>query len=248
MKILVVGAGDMGRWLGGSLRADAPASIDLAFADRDGTVASEAADAVDGRAVETDTDEHFDGVCIAVPIPVVSETIAAYADRADRAMFDITGTMAVPVEAMREHVPERERASFHPLFSPANEPGNVPLVVDEGGPVVDTVRQALSARGNDCFETTPTEHDEAMETVQARTHAAVLAYALAAEEVDSRFHTPISSELDDLARHTTAGESRVYGDIQATFDGAEDVAEAARRIAEADTETFERLYAEAGDR
>jgi prephenate dehydrogenase len=149
---------------------------------------------------------------------------------------------------MREHVPDCERASLHPLFAPANEPGNVPLVVDEGGPVVDTVRETLTASGNDCFETTPEEHDEAMETVQARTHAAVLAYGLAAEAVDERFHTPISAELDDLAGQVTDGEPRVYADIQAAFDGADDVAEAARRIAEADAEVFERLYAEAGER
>jgi len=34
----------------------------------------------------------------------------------------------------------------------------------------------------------------------------------------------------------------VYSKIQSTFDGAEDVAAAARRIAEADDEAFERLY------
>jgi len=248
MEILVVGAGDMGRWLGRALRADTEGPVDLAFTDRDGAAASSAAETVGGRAVDPDTGERFDGVCVAVPIPAVTDAIATYADSADRAMFDISGTMRGPIEAMRDHASDCERVSFHPLFAPDNEPGNVPLVADESGPVTDAVREALAARGNDCFETTPTEHDEAMETVQARTHAAVLAYALAAEEVDSRFHTPISAGLDDLARQVTSGEARVYGDVQAAFEGAEDIAEATRRIAEADPAAFERLYTDAGDR
>jgi len=248
MEILVVGAGDVGRWLARALQEDAPVSVDIAFADRDDTAASDAAADVAGRAVPTDTDERFDGICIAVPIPAVADVIAAYADRAERAVFDVSGTMQAPIAAMREHAPDCERASFHPLFAPANEPGNVPLVVDEGGPVVDAVRETLATRDNDCFETTPAEHDRAMETVQARTHAAVLAYALSAEPVDERFHTPISSGLDALAEQVTGGEARVYADIQAAFDGAEDVARAAQRIAEADVETFEQLYADAGER
>jgi prephenate dehydrogenase len=248
MEILVVGAGDMGRWLGRALREDAPDPVDLAFADRDDAAASDAAAAVGGRTVSTDTDERFDGVCLAVPIPAVSDAVAAYAEQADRAMFDVSGTMRTPIRAMHEHAPDCERASLHPLFAPTNEPGNVPLVVDEGGPVVDTVRETLAARGNDCFETTPDEHDQAMETVQARTHAAVLAYALAAEDIDERFHTPISAGLDDLAQQVTSGEARVYADIQTAFDGADDVAEAARRIAAADDAAFEQLYTEASER
>jgi prephenate dehydrogenase len=248
MKILVVGSGAMGRWLGTALREDAPEPVDLAFADADPAAATAAADSVSGRAVATDTDEQFDGVCLAVPIPAVADAIRSYANRAQRALFDVSGTMTEPVEVMRGVAPDCERVSLHPLFAPANEPGNVPLVADATGPVTDTVRDALTARGNDLFETTAAEHDEAMETVQARTHAAVLAYALAAEDVDKRFHTPISSELDALAGQVTDGEARVYADIQMAFDGAEDIAAAAQQIAEADAEAFERLYDDAGGR
>jgi prephenate dehydrogenase len=37
----------------------------------------------------------------------------------------------------------------------------------------------------------------------------------------------------------------VYAEIQATFEGADEVADAARRIADADPETFAALYEEA---
>lgn len=247
MEILVVGAGAMGRWLAGALLEDAPEPVGLAFVDADQNAAEAAATQVGGRALPTDTDEQFDAVCVAVPIPAVTDAIRDYADNAEAAIFDVSGTMAAPVEAMCEAAPDCERLSLHPLFAPANEPGNVPLVPDATGPVTDAVRAALDARGNDCFETTVTEHDEAMETVQARTHTAVLAYALTAAEVDDRFHTPISSGLDDLAQQVTDGDARVYADIQMAFDGAEDVAAAAQRIADADAAAFETLYDDAGE-
>jgi prephenate dehydrogenase len=246
MDILVVGAGSMGRWLARTLHEDASEPVTTAFLDTDVRAAREAAQDLDCRAVAPDTGERFDAVCIAVPIPVTDDAIATHASRAERAVFDVTGTMADPVRTMREHAPDCERVSFHPLFAPPNEPGNVPLVPDEPGPVTDAVRDALTARDNDLFETTPAEHDEAMETVQARTHAAVLAYALAAEDISDQFHTPISEELAALAAQVTDGDPRVYADVQTAFDGADDLATAARRLADADMETFYDLYDEAG--
>jgi len=243
MNALVVGAGEMGTWFADVLRE--AGFGDVAFADLDPATAEAAAAGLpEGRTVPADTDERFDLVCVAVPLPAAVESIATVADRARRAIVDVTGTMTGPVEAMARHAPGRERVSVHPLFAAANEPGNVAMVPDERGPVTDAVRETLVDRGNNCFETTPAEHDRMMETVQAKTHAAVLAFGLTAEEVPDRFHTPISAGLTDLVEQVTAGESHVYADIQAAFDGADEVAEAARRIADADAETFRELYEE----
>jgi prephenate dehydrogenase len=245
MNVLVVGAGAMGRWMGRALREDGP-ETDLAFADADPSAARAAAESLDARAVPVDATETFEAVCLAVPIPAATDAIAEFAPRATGAIFDVTGTMADPVAAMAEHAPDCERASFHPLFAPANEPGSIPVVLDAPGQITDAVREALTARGNDVFETTPAEHDDAMATVQARTHTAVLAYALAAEPVDERFHTPVSGGIAALAEQVTDGEARVYADIQSAFEGADDVARAAREIADADPEAFARLYEDAG--
>ncbi|AQL43917.1 prephenate dehydrogenase [Halorientalis sp. IM1011] len=244
MNVLVVGAGAMGRWFADAVRAD---DVGIAFADPDDAAASAAADAVDGRAVPLDTDESFTAVCIAVPIPVAVEAIATHADRAERALIDVTGVAAEPVAAMREHAPDRERLSLHPLFAPENEPGNVAAVVDAAGSTTDAVRDALTARGNDVFETTADEHDRAMETVQAKTHAAVLAFGLAADPVPEEFQTPISTVLFDLLEQVTGGDARVYADIQDAFDGAEDVAAAAEELAATDADAFGALYDRAGD-
>jgi prephenate dehydrogenase len=244
MQLLVVGAGEMGRWFADTLAATVE-DCAVAFADRDPEAATAAAETVGGRAVPVDTEETFDVVCIAVPLPAAADAIAAHADRADAAIVDVAGAMAEPLAAMREAAPDAERVSFHPLFSAANAPGNVAVVADEPGPITDEIRRALAAAGNDLFETTAAEHDESMETVQARAHAAILAYGLAARDVREEFQTPISAALSELVEQVTDGDPRVYADVQEAFEGADAVAEAAERLAEADHESFQRLYHQA---
>ncbi|WP_459194022.1 prephenate dehydrogenase/arogenate dehydrogenase family protein [Halosimplex sp. J119] len=248
MNLLVVGAGEMGRWFARTLAAGTPDPPSIAFTDADPSVAREAADSVEdfsARAVPTDTDETFDAVAIAVPIPAVESAVESYADRADRALVDVTGVMRQAVDAMEAAGPDLERVSFHPLFAAANAPGNVAVVADAPGPITDEIRAALAEAGNDCFETTAREHDRAMETVQARAHAAVLAFGLAAEPVADEFQTPVSAALFDVLETVTGNDAGVYADVQAAFDGAESVAAAAREIADADSERFAELYRDA---
>jgi prephenate dehydrogenase len=190
-------------------------------------------------------------VCLAVPIPALKPAVDEWGSAADRAVVDVTGVMEPAVAAMRSAAPTVERVSLHPLFAPDAAPGNVAVVPDAPGPVTDHLRRALSAAGNDLFETTAPEHDEAMETVQARVHAAVLAFGLAAEDVPEKFQTPVSTAMFGLLDRVTGNDPRVYADIQAAFDGAGDVADAAADLAEADDETFEACYRAAardGDR
>lgn len=240
MDVLVVGAGAMGRWFAGVVDAD------VAFADRDPGVAEDAAEAVGGRAVALDADEGFDVVCVAVPMPDAAAAVEAHAGRARRAMVDVTGAMEPPLSAMAEHVPRLERMSLHPLFAPENAPGNVAVAYGASGPATDRIRRRIAAAGNEVVEVAAAEHDEAMRTVQGRAHAAVLAFALAAEDVPDGLSTPIYDRLADLAEQVTGGNPRVYADVQVTFGGAADVAAAADAIADADGEAFADLYRDAG--
>lgn len=248
MEVLIVGAGAMGQWVGDILSGrDVPSTLSAAesctvsYYDQETAVAERAASETGGTAVTT-PDTTYDLVCIAVPIGAAQAAIEAHAPRAQAAAIDVTGTMSEPVEALCRHAPDVERASFHPLFSPDNEPGNVPVVVDEDGPTVAFIRDCFAERGNEVFETTAAEHDEAMATVQSKAHAAILAYALAGEAVPDRFQTTVSGELQSLVGQVAGGNSQVYADIQEAFDGADDVAAAATRLADADRETFETLY------
>ncbi|AGB36745.1 prephenate dehydrogenase/arogenate dehydrogenase family protein [Natronococcus occultus] len=239
MDVLIVGAGAMGTWFGDAVDAE------VAFADVDPAAATAAANTVGGEAVPLEDDTTYDVVCIAVPLSHADGAIADHAPRADAAIVDVSGAMVDPLAAMARHAPDRERASLHPLFAPERAPGSIAVVREDAGPTIETLLAALKDRGNELVETTPQEHDEAMKTVQSATHAAVLAFALSAEDVPEGFETPVYEELRALARQVTAGTPRVYADIQEAFDGAEAVADAARALAEADHDEFETLYAEA---
>lgn len=245
-----MGAGEIGRWIADTVSADeSPVDATVAFADREPAVARDAAGSRDATAVPADGDTTHDAVCLAVPMSAVPAAVEAYAPRAERAILDVSGEMTEAVAAMREHASGLERASFHPLFAPPRVPGNVACVVDESGPVVEGIAAAIEAGGNEVFETTPAEHDRAMETVQAGAHAAVLAWRLAGDDVREEFHTPVSAALSEVADTVTEGAPAVYAEIQRAFDGADDVADAAREIADADPEAFADLYEAArGDR
>ncbi|ELY43381.1 prephenate dehydrogenase/arogenate dehydrogenase family protein [Natronorubrum sulfidifaciens] len=243
MDVLIVGAGAMGTWFGRATDAT------VTFADVDEDAAARAAAAVGADAGTTGLEEidSYDVVCLAVPMGHVVDAIADHADRAERAIVDVSGVMGPPLEAMATHAPDLERASFHPLFAPERAPGSIAVASDNPGPTIDALLERLVARGNDPLETTATEHDEAMETVQAATHAAVLSFALAADSVPDGFETPIYDGLSQLAEQVTEGTPRVYADIQQTFAGAEKVATAAERIADADPTTLESLYRQAAE-
>jgi prephenate dehydrogenase len=232
----------MGTWFARTCRRELDEQVDLAVADADPAVAEVAAADLGVSVVSTESDERFEVVCLAVPIPAVEAAAETWGGRAERALVDVTGVMEPAVAAMAAAAPDAERVSFHPLFAADSAPGKLAVVADAPGPLTDRVRAALAAAGNDCFETTAREHDEAMETVQARVHAAVLAFGLAAEDVSDPFQTPVSEGLFDLLGQVTGNDPRVYSDIQSAFDGADDVADAAREVADADPERFAELY------
>ncbi|WP_226040716.1 prephenate dehydrogenase/arogenate dehydrogenase family protein [Natrinema sp. DC36] len=239
MDVLIVGAGSMGTWFGDAIDAR------VTFADLDRDAAATAAEAVGGDVTDLEGETTFDVVCLAVPMTHVTDAIADQADRAERAVVDVSGVMEPAIAAMERHAQELERVSLHPLFAPERAPGSIAVVRARSGPVTDELLAALEERGNELLETTAAEHDEAMETVQAATHAAVFSFALAAESVPEGFETPIYEDLRRLARQVTAGTPRVYADIQDTFDGADAVADAADEIAAAGPEELEALYREA---
>ncbi len=240
MEVLIVGAGAIGRWFGSMM--DTPV-----FTDIDHEQAVSAAQSVGGDQQDIDIIDAFEVVCIAVPMPVSREAIAQFSSQATTAIIDLTGSMTGPLAAMREHADSVERASFHPLFAPANAPGRIAMAPDNEGPVTEEIVSLFESTGNHVFRTTAEEHDRAMETVQAKTHSAVLAFALAADTVPADFQTPIYRGLQELADEMTGGNPRVYADIQETFTGAQAVADAARQIADADRETYEQLYRDANE-
>lgn len=242
MDVLIVGGGSMGTWFGSAVDAT------VAYTDIDPDAAVSAAEATDGRVADLESEDRYDAVCIAVPMDHVAEAIAEYAPLADQAILDVSGVMAAPIESMDANATDRERVSLHPLFAPERAPGTVAVVRDAGGPVTAGILEDIVDAGNELLETTVEEHDESMETIQAQTHTAILSFALAARQVPDGFETPVYDGLEDLTKTVTGGTPHVYGEIQRTFDGADAVADAAARIADADGEEFERLYESVAER
>jgi len=242
MEAVIVGAGAVGRWVAGLLERS------VAFADVDPAVAEAAADALGDRArvVPLDTTEDFDLVVVAVPMRVATETIRDFGPRATGALVDLTGAMVEPLQAMEEAAPDVERASLHPLFAPEHAPGRVAMSRDTDGPTIAGLRDRLEAAGNEIVEVDPEVHDEAMETIQGRAHAAIIAFGLAAEQVPEALATPVYEDIAALRERVTSGSPGVYADIQAAFDGARDIERAAGRLADADRDDFEALYDDAG--
>lgn len=238
MRALIVGAGEMGQWFVEVTRD----WLDVTILDDDVERARRVAERHQGAISSPNDVEPAPLVVTAVPMEVTESVIAEYGQYVKTAMIDLSGAMVGPLEAMREDAPEREHISLHPLFAPENAPGNIPMVVENGNDVAERLVSILEEAGYTPFETTADAHDQAMENVQAKVHAAVMAYSLAADPVDERFHTPVSAGMDELQELVLDGNPRVYSDIQARYAGSRSVAEAAEKIAQVDQEGFEQLY------
>lgn len=244
MRMLIVGAGSMGRWFG-EFASD---WMTVAVTDTDEAAANRAAADLGAVALEPGEAVSFPVVCTAVPMSATPEVIAEYGPVAERAFIDLSGSMEEPLASMRAHAGHCERISLHPLFAPENAPGNVPVAWENPGSITTALFERLLDAGYEPFETTPAEHDAAMETVQAKVHAAVLAYAAAAEPVEERFHTPVSARMQALLDFVLDGDAHVYADIQDRYAGAGDVSDTAARIAAADHSEFVDMYRAASDR
>lgn len=271
-SLLVVGAGPVGRWIAGVLDAGDTAFCDVdpdvshaAAAAVGGRVVDiDSAERFDlvGVAVPISAVEH----AIATHAPNAREAVfdvtgtmrepttamATHAPQVERVSLHplfaperAPGRVAMVTESESNGDEGEDGTGIDADRTDDHQRGDTDGAFGDVGPTTAAVVAALRAAGNEVFETTPTEHDRAMETVQARAHAAVLAYSLAAEPVDERFHTPVSEALTDVATRVTDGEARTYAEIQAAFDGSDAVVAMAQRVADAGSEEFRRLYCEA---
>ena len=240
MNVLVVGAGEMGRWIAQTLSAD------VAITDTDPAIASQSGDVVGAQVVPLDpaNDEDsttYDVGIFAVPMGAIDDAIARQADRIGHGVVDVTGWMAPAIAAMETYAPDAQHCSLHPLFAPERAPGSIAVVDASPGPHTAAILADLEAAGNELVETTTAEHDRAMESVQGAAHAAILSFALAADRVRPELETPVYAGLREQVERILAGSPSVYAEIQAAFDGADAVARDAAQIADADPEELEAM-------
>src|SRR5262249_140874 len=167
-----------------------------------------------------------DIVVLAVPARVALDAVADVAAwmRRGTLLVDTVSVKTGIAAALAEHATRQEALSLHPLFAP--ELGfagrAVAAVTVRGGPLGTAVLDAVRARGGVVTAVSAEEHDRATAATQALTHAAVLAFGLAleelgmtAEELVALAPPPHLTLLALLAR-IASGEPETYAEVQAT--------------------------------
>jgi 4-amino-4-deoxyprephenate dehydrogenase len=191
--------------------------------------------------------EQADIVVLAVPGSVAVDAVPDVAAwmRRGALLVDTVSVKTGIVAALAEHAKRQEALSLHPLFAPelGFDGRTVASVVVRGGPLGHALLDAVRARGATIADVAADEHDRATAATQALTHAAVLAFGLAleelgmsAEELVALAPPPHLTLLALLAR-IASGEPETYREVQANPHAAQAraaLATAATRLLDAD--------------
>ncbi len=166
-----------------------------------------------------------DLVLLAVPEDVAIAAAGRVASVLESgALLADTLSVKSPIVALLEaEAAHLEALSLNPMFAPSLgiDGRAVAAVVVHDGPRTAQLLGLLRARGGRVVEVSAREHDELTAVTQALTHAAVLAFGLALEELDTDVDTlgelappPHLTLLAMLAR-IVSGQPATYRDVQA---------------------------------
>jgi prephenate dehydrogenase len=128
------------------------------------------------------------------------------------------------VAALVAHAQHLESVSLNPMFAPALgfDGRAVAAVVVRDGPRARTLLDAVGRRGGRVAEVSADEHDRVAAVTQALTHAAVLAFGLALDELGvtvedlGKVATPPHLTLLALLARIASGGPETYWDVQAS--------------------------------
>jgi prephenate dehydrogenase len=166
-----------------------------------------------------------DLVLLAVPEEVALAAIAGVA----RALVPgalLADTLSVKsrvVASLRADAGHLEAVSLNPMFAPSLgiEGRAIAAVVVHDGPRTDELLELLRSRGGRVVAVGAQEHDELTAVTQALTHAAVLAFGLALEELDvdvgdlGELAPPPHLALLAMLARIASGQPETYWDVQA---------------------------------
>lgn len=221
MRIAVVGAGEMGRWLAKfskRLGEVVISDVNLRKARRWAQELKVKADSWD-RAVA-----NAEIIFIAVPISATPEVLKKVAGlvRQGALLVDVASVKLEVVKAMEEIGQDVELVSIHPLFGPgASSLKNKDIVAIpvRPGKRYRKLKGFLVRNGARIVETDAELHDRTMAVVQCLSHFILLAYARTLQSLDrgrltGKVRTPMFSALMTLAKAASAGRPELYLDIQ----------------------------------
>ena len=166
-----------------------------------------------------------DVVALAVPERVALAALPALARqlRPGGLLVDTLSVKTGIVAMLAAHAAHLEAVSLNPMFAPALgfEGRAVAAVVVRDGPRARALLDAVGRRGGRVAEVGADQHDRVAAATQALTHAAVLAFGLALDELDvavedlDAMATPPHLTLLALLARIASGESETYRDVQA---------------------------------
>jgi prephenate dehydrogenase len=166
-----------------------------------------------------------DIVVLAVPERVALAAVPALARqlRPGTLLADTLSVKTRIVAALDAHAEHLEAVSLNPMFAPALgfDGRAVAAVVVRDGPRARALLEAVAGRGGRVAELGADEHDRVTAVTQALTHAAVLAFGLALDELGVAVEdlgavaTPPHLTLLALLARVASGEPETYWDVQA---------------------------------
>jgi prephenate dehydrogenase len=166
-----------------------------------------------------------DIVVLALPEHVAVAAVPAVARqlRPGTLLVDTLSVKTGIVAALAAHAAHLEAVSLNPMFAPhlGFEGRAVAAVVVHDGPRARALLDAVGRRGGRVAEVGADEHDRVAAVTQALTHAAVLAFGLALDELDVSVEdlravaAPPHLTLLALLARIASGEPETYWDVQA---------------------------------
>jgi prephenate dehydrogenase len=166
-----------------------------------------------------------DIVVLAVPEGVALAAVPAVARqlRPGGLLVDTLSVKTGIAAALAAHAAHLEVVSINPMFAPALgfDGRAVAAVVVHDGPRVRALLDAVGRRGGRVAEVGADEHDRVAAVTQALTHAAVLAFGLALDELGvdvedlGALATPPHLTLLALLARIASGGPETYRDVQA---------------------------------
>jgi prephenate dehydrogenase len=167
-----------------------------------------------------------DIVVLAVPERVALAAVPALARqlRPGALLADTLSVKTGIVAELEAHAAHLEALSLNPMFAPALgfDGRAVAAVVVRDGPRGRALLDAVRGRGGRVAEVSADEHDRVAAVTQALTHATVLAFGLALDELGVAVEdlgavaTPPHLTLLALLARIASGESETYWDVQAS--------------------------------
>ena len=166
-----------------------------------------------------------DLVLLAIPEDVAIAAVGpvARALQPGALLVDTLSVKTAIVAALEGEAAPLEALSLNPMFAPSLgiDGRAVAAVIVRDGPRVAELLELLRSRGAHVVELSAREHDELTAVTQTLTHAAVLAFGLALEELDADVDAlgglappPHLTLLAMLAR-IASGQAATYRDVQA---------------------------------